>query len=237
MANENLKELVGRKAAHLVKSGMTIGLGTGSTVFYTIEELGKRIKKEGLEFKAVPTSIDTEEKAKAAGIELIPFEQLETTKIDLAIDGSDEVDKDLNLTKGGGGALLREKRIAYKAKKFVVIIDESKSHELLGHFPVAVEVRKEKWESVKKGLEKIGAKVSLRKSKHAAGEREEEKEIFVTDNGNYILDTKFCYILKPELIEANINNIEGVLENGLFRKEKVSEVWIGAEKGIEIKKT
>src|SRR3989344_5508030 len=160
-SNNNLKELVGKKAAHLVKSGMTIGLGTGSTVFYTIKELGERIKKEKLNFKAVPSSKDTEQKAKAAGIELIPFEQLDKTKIDLVIDGADEVDVELNLIKGGGGAHLREKRIAYKAKKFVVIVDESKLVAILGKFLVPVEVKKEKWESAKKELEKIGAKVHL----------------------------------------------------------------------------
>ena len=108
MGEKNLKELVGRKAAHLVKNGMVIGLGTGSTVFFTIQELGERVKKEGLKFRAIPTSIDSEKKAKAAGIDAIPFEQLnKVEKIHLAIDGADEVDKELNLIKGGGGAHLR----------------------------------------------------------------------------------------------------------------------------------
>src|SRR3989344_173513 len=159
MEEKNLKELVGRKAASLVKSGMAIGLGTGSTVFYTIQELGRRIKEENLRFRAVPTSIDTEKKAKSLGITVVPFEQLEKTAIDLAIDGADEVDVELNLIKGGGGAHLREKRIAYKAKKFVVIVDGSKLSDILGSFPVPVEAKREKWESVKSELEKIGAKV------------------------------------------------------------------------------
>ena len=162
MEGRNLKELVGRNAASLVKNGMTVGLGTGSTVFYTIQELGERIKKEGLIFKAVPTSVETEQRAKIAGIAMIPFEQLEKTKIDLAIDGADEVDMELNLIKGGGGAHLREKRIAYKAKKFIVVADEGKLSDILGKFPVPVEVKREKWESVKEELKKIGATVSLR---------------------------------------------------------------------------
>ncbi len=222
----NLKEIVGRKAAHLVKNGMTIGLGTGSTVFFTIQELGERIKKEGLKFKAIPTSVDSEKKAKEAGIELIPFKDLEKTKMDLDIDGADEVDKELNLIKGGGGAHLREKRIAYKAKKFVVIVDEGKLVDILGKFPLPVEVKKEKWESVKKELEKIGAKAHL---------RQKEGRNFVTDNGNYILDAKFDFILKPDVVEDMINKISGVEENGIFRNSKVSEVWIGTESGVEIK--
>ena len=223
----NLKELVARKAAHLVKNGMVVGLGTGSTVFFTIQELGERIKKEGLKFRAIPTSVDSEKKAKEVGIELIPFEKLKDTKIDLDIDGADEVDKELNLIKGGGGAHLREKLIAYKAKKFVVIIDESKLVDILGKFPVPVEVKKEKADSVKKELEKIGAKVHL---------RQKEGKNFETDNGNYILDAKFDFILKPEVVEDIINKIKGVEENGIFRSAKISEVWIGSEKGFEIKR-
>src|SRR3989338_9001533 len=224
----NLKELVARKAAHLVKNGMVVGLGTGSTVFYTIQELGERIKKEGLKFKAIPTSVDSEKKAREAGIELIPFEKLKDIKIDLDIDGADEVDKELNLIKGGGGAHLREKLIAYKAKKFVVIVDESKVVDILGKFPVPVEVKKEKVDSVKKELEKIGAKVKL---------RQKEGKNFVTDNGNYILDAKLDFILKPEVVEEMINKIQGVEENGIFRNSKVSEVWIGKENGVEIRKS
>jgi len=227
MENLNLKELVARKAAHLVKNGMVVGLGTGSTVFYTIQELGERIKKEGLKFKAIPTSVDSEKKARETGIELIPFEKLKDTKIDLGIDGADEVDKELNLIKGGGGAHLREKRIAYKAKKFVVIVDESKLVDILGKFLVPVEVKKEKWESAKKELEKIGAKVHL---------RQREGENFVTDNGNYILDAKLDFILKPETVENIINKIPGVEENGIFRKSKVSEVWVGGVSGVRILK-
>lgn len=227
MEGKNLKELVGKKAASLVKNGMTIGLGTGSTVFFTIQELGKRIKEEKLSFKAVPTSLDTEQKAKEIGIELIPFEQLDKTKIDLAIDGADEVDKELNLIKGGGGAHLREKRVAYKAKKFVVVVDESKLSDVLGKFPVPVEVKRDKWEFVKSELEKIGAKVSL---------RTKNEEVFLTDNGNYVLDAKINFILKPAEVEGLINRIVGVLENGIFRKEKVSEVWVGTENGVKVKK-
>ena len=234
MGSEELKETVGRKAAGLVKNNMTIGLGTGSTVFYTIQELGARIKKEGLKFKAVPSSKDTEQKAKAAGIEIIPFEQLEKTKIDLAIDGADEVDKELNLIKGGGGALLREKRIAYKAKRFAVVVDESKLSDILGRFPVPVEVKQDKWEFVKAELEKIGARVKLRE--RANSEQRIANSQFVTDNGNYILDSKFDLIIKPKTVEEIINGIPGVIENGIFRKEKVSEVLVGTEAGVKIKK-
>jgi ribose 5-phosphate isomerase A len=223
MAQENLKELVGRKAASLVEDGMTIGLGTGSTVFYTIQELGKLGKK----IKAVPSSVDTEKKAKEAGIELITFSELDNVeKIDLAIDGADEVDKDLNLIKGGGGALTREKKIAYQAERFIVVVDESKMVDILGKFPLPVEVLKTKTEDVKKGLEKIGARVSLRGSENP----------FVTDNGNYILDAKFEYILKPDRLEQLINKIDGVVENGIFRKDKVTEVWVGSGEEVKVLK-
>ena len=145
----------------------------------------------------------------------------------MSIDGADEVDRELNLIKGGGGAHLREKRIAYKAKRFVVVVDENKLSDMLGRFPVPVEVKRDKWEFVKKELEKIGATVSL---------RVKNEEIFLSDNGNYILDAKFDFILKPARVESMINEINGVLENGIFRKEKVSEVWVGTEEGVKVKK-
>lgn len=220
MANEKLKEKAGKEAAKLVKDGMTVGLGTGSTVFYTLKALKDR------KIKGICTSKDTEKKAKKLGIEIIPFEKLSETDIDIAIDGADEVDKDLNLTKGGGGALTREKMVDYKAEKFVVVVDESKLVELLGDFPLPVEVEKEKVEEVKEELKKIGARPELRG----------EKKPFVTDNGNYILDAEFDAILKPERLEKLINKIEGVVENGIFRREKVEKVLVGTENGVDVLK-
>ncbi len=225
MKSSDLKELVGKKAAQLVKEGMTVGLGTGSTVEFLISELGTRIRKERLRFKGIATSQKTENLAQEAGIPLVNLD--ETEKIDLAVDGADEVDRELNLVKGGGGALTREKIIDYRAKKFVVIVDEGKLVDILGRFPIPVEVLPFGVGLAKQELEQIGAKVKVRKV---------GKENFVTDNSSYILDAKFDLILKPKEVERMINNIPGVIENGIFRKEKISEVWVGTEKGIKVKK-
>lgn len=215
MTNEKLKERVGKKAAEFIKEGMTVGLGTGSTVFYTLKEL------EGKKIKGVCTSKDTEKKAENFGIDIVDLNDVE--KIDIAVDGADEFDKDLNLIKGGGGALTREKNIDYRAEKFIVIVDESKKKELLGDFSLPIEVMQFSWRHVKKDLEKLGAKVKRR-----GGEKP-----FATDNDNYILDAKFESILKPERLEKLINNIPGVVENGIFRKEKVNRILMGTEKGVK----
>ncbi len=220
---DNLKEIAGKEAAKFVKDGMIVGLGTGSTVFYTIKELGARASS-GLNFQAICTSKDTEKKAKEFGIKVVDLNEVE--KIDIAIDGADELDKDLNLIKGGGGALTREKIIDYRAEKFYVVVDQSKKKEILGNFSLPVEVMKFCWKPVKNDLEKLGAKVTLR-----GGETP-----FITDNGNFILDAKFDRILRPARLEEIINNIPGVVENGIFRKEKVTAVLVGTEKGVEILK-
>ncbi len=215
MVNDKLKEKVGKKAAEVIKEGMSVGLGTGSTVFYTLKAL------EGKKIKGVCTSKDTEKKAEKFGIETVDLNDAE--KIDIAVDGADEFDKDLNLIKGGGGALTREKNIDYRAEKFIVVVDESKKKKFLGDFGLPVEVMQFSWKHVKNDLEKLGAKV----------ERRGGKKPFVTDNENYILDAKFETILKPERLEKLINNIPGVVENGIFRKEKVSIVLMGTEKGVK----
>ncbi|MFO7872132.1 MAG: ribose-5-phosphate isomerase RpiA [Candidatus Undinarchaeales archaeon] len=215
MGNEKLKERVGKKAAEFIKGGMTVGLGTGSTVFYLLKEL------EGKKIKGVCTSKDTEKKAEKFGIKTADLNDVE--KIDIAVDGADEFDKDLNLIKGGGGALTREKNIDYRAEKFIVIVDESKKKEFLGDFGLPVEVMQFSWKHIKKDLEKLGARVKRRGG----------KKPFVTDNGNYILDAQFETILKPARLEKLINDIPGVVENGIFRKEKVSIVLMGTENGVE----
>lgn len=207
------KELVGKEAADLVKNGMVVGLGTGSTVFYTLQALGEK----KLDITCVATSKDTEEKAAEFGIKIVDIDSVD--KIDIAIDGADEVDKDLNLIKGGGGALTREKIIDYLAESFVVITDESKMSEVLGSFPLPVEVLQFGWQQTKKKLEALGCKVT--------------KRDFVTDNGNFILDCKFESILKPAKLERIINNVPGIVENGIFRSENVSEVWVGTKEGVK----
>ncbi|MFH1424287.1 MAG: ribose-5-phosphate isomerase RpiA [archaeon] len=225
MTQEAHKQLVGTKVVDVIESSTTIGLGTGSTVFYTIQEIGKRLKEGELEgIQGVCTSVDTENKAKKAGIDILNINEVE--KIDIAIDGADEVDQELNLIKGGGGALTREKIIDYMAEKFIVIVDGKKMKQVLGDFPIPVEVLPFSWFQAKKHLENLGSSVSLRVLS--------TNQPFVTDNNNYILDAKFSHVLKPERLEQIINNLPGVLENGIFRAEKVTQVWVGSDKGIAV---
>ncbi|WML42028.1 ribose-5-phosphate isomerase RpiA [Neobacillus sp. OS1-2] len=216
----NDKKMVGEKVVEYVKDGMVVGLGTGSTVFYTISKLGKLVK-EGLSIKGIPTSIQTEKLAKEVGIQLVEFHEIE--QIDLAIDGADEVDDDFNLIKGGGGALLREKIIATAAKYFIVIADPSKRVNKLGAFPLPVEVVPFGYEMTMKHIEGLGCNPQLRQNNGTP---------FLTDNGNYIFDCAFPIISQPGELEKNLNLIPGVVENGLFvgRTDKV--ITLNTEKNI-----
>jgi ribose 5-phosphate isomerase A len=221
LEREDLKKQAGEKAVEYIKEGMIVGLGTGSTVEYSIKKLGKLVR-DGLKIKGIPTSIRTQRIAKEEKIPLTTLE--ENPVIDLTIDGADEVDSDLNLIKGGGGALVREKIIAYNSKKVIIVIDDSKIVKALGiDFPLPVEVVRFGWTSTKKTLEDIGCNVELR--------RVMENEPFITDNSNYILDCEFERIVEPEQLEININNIPGVVENGLFIG-LVDEVIVGGKQGI-----
>ena len=221
MEREDLKKQAGERAVDYIEDGMTIGLGTGSTVEYSIKKLGKLVR-DGLKIKGIPTSIHTQRIAKKEKIPLTTLE--ENPVIDLTIDGADEVDSNLNLIKGGGGALVREKIIAFNSKKVIIVIDDSKIVKALGiDFPLPVEVVKFGWTSTKKTLEELGCNVELR--------RIMENEPFITDNSNYILDCEFERILEPEQLEININNIPGVVENGLFIG-LVDEVIVGGKQGI-----
>ena len=215
-----MKRLAGEKAVEHIKDGMILGLGTGSTVEYTLEKLGELIK-EGFEIKGIPTSMHTKKLAKEYNIPLTTLD--ENPEIDLTIDGADEVDSKLNLIKGGGGALTREKIIAYHSKKEIIVIDDSKVVKALGiDFPLPVEIIKYGWTSTKKILERFGCNVELRT---IVGEP------FITDNSNYILDCEFERIEDSEQLEKDINNIPGVVENGLFIG-LVDEVIVGSKQGI-----
>lgn len=221
MEKEELKKLAGEKAVEHIEDGMIVGLGTGSTVEYTLRKLGTLVR-DGLKIKGIPTSIHTQRTAKEEKIPLTTLE--ENPVIDVTIDGADEVDSDMNLIKGGGGALLREKVIAFNSKKVIIVIDDSKVVKALGiDFPLPVEVVKFGWTSTKKTLEDFGCNVELRK---IMGE-----EPFITDNSNYILDCEFERIAEPEQLEIDMNNIPGVVENGLFIG-LVDEVIVGGKQGI-----
>ncbi len=221
LEKEKLKKLAGEKAVEHIKDGMIVGLGSGSTVKYAICKIGELVRA-GLDIKGIPTSVHTK---RIAIEEKIPLTDLEEyPEIDITIDGADEVDSFLNLIKGGGGALTREKIIAYNSKKVIIIVDDSKIVKALGiDFPLPVEVVKYGWTSTKKRLEEFDCEVELRKIM--------DTEPYITDNGNYILDCEFERIVDPEQMEIDINSIPGVVENGLFIG-LVDEVIVGGKQGI-----
>ncbi|RQD77178.1 MAG: ribose-5-phosphate isomerase RpiA [Halanaerobium sp. MSAO_Bac5] len=200
----NPKKLTGEKAADFITDGMMIGLGTGSTAYYAIKKVGEMVRN-GLNVKAVPTSKETADLAAEEGIELIELSEVE--KLDITIDGADEVDPDFNLIKGGGGALLREKIVAAATERLIIIVDESKLVNKLGDFLLPVEVTPFNWEYTQKMINKMGATSEIRKK---------DGEIFVTDNDNYILDCDFGKIENPEKLTIDLNTIPGVVENGIF---------------------
>jgi ribose 5-phosphate isomerase A len=219
---ENLqksKQYAAAEAVATVQNGMTVGLGTGSTASYAIELLAKRIRG-GLFIKAVASSFRSEDLAKKLGIQLIPFSEVDA--IDVYIDGADEIDNDLNLIKGGGGALLREKILAFDAKEFIVIADSSKRVENLGRFPLPVEVVPFGLELTVKQLQKLGCTISL---------RVEDNKTYTTDNGNLVIDCDFKKIEIVQQLHDSINNIPGVVENGLFLKTMVTKLIIGYNNG------
>ncbi len=202
---EEMKRIAAEKAVDYAKDDMIIGLGTGSTVKYALKKLGKLVD-QGLNIKGIPTSQRTKKLAIKYHIPLTTLK--EAGSIALTIDGADEVDQNLNLIKGGGGALTREKIIAYHSEKVIIIVDDSKVVKSLGiDFPLPVEVVKYEWETTKKALETFDCEVSLRTIMN---------DPYITDNGNYILDCEFDRILDPEQMEMDINMIPGVVENGLF---------------------
>ena len=215
-----MKKMAGEKAVEYVEDGMIRGLGTGSTVEYVLKRLGEMVK-DGLDIKGIPTSMHTKKIAKECGIPLTDLD--ENPEIDLTIDGADEVDPNLNLIKGGGGALTREKIVAYHSKKEIIVIDETKIVKILGvTFPLPVEVLKYGWASTKKSLQEFGCNIELRKIM---------EEVYITDNANYILDCDFERIDDPEQLEKDLNNVPGVVENGLF-VGLADEVIVGSKQGI-----
>lgn len=201
---ENEKLLAAREAVKFVGENQIIGLGTGSTAKYAVEEIGKLVA-EGLPIKCVATSNKTAELAESLNIKLLSMDEVET--IDLTIDGADEFDADLNLIKGGGGALFREKMVARLSKKLIIISDSTKKVEQLGAFKVPVEVVPIALNFAKKQIEKIGGKSELRKR---------NGEVFITDAGNNILDADFGLIENVSEISGKLNAVEGVVCHGLF---------------------
>ena len=208
---EELKKMAGIHAAGYVKNGMKVGLGTGSTVKYTILELGRRIREEGLKISCVPTSISTEKLSIEQGISLHELASLEG--LDLVIDGADEFDENLTLIKGGGGELVREKIIAQASKKMIVVADDSKKVSKLGKFPLPVEVIIFSWKETRRKISEI---TNIDLSRINRRMNHETDEPMITDNGNYILDLSLEEIDEPLKLESELIQLAGVLDCGLF---------------------
>jgi ribose 5-phosphate isomerase A len=217
-----MKQEVGRAAAAKVQSDTVVGLGTGSTTAFAIQFLGDRLASGDLKnIKGVPTSFQASVLAKKYGIPLTTLDEVD--KIDIAIDGADEVDPQFNLIKGGGAAHTREKIVDGLAEQFIVVVDSSKLVEKLGStFALPVEVLPMAVAPVTRALTALGASVDLRMGVNKDGP-------VITDQGNMVLDAKFEAIANPAEMEAHINNIPGVLENGLF-VGVATEVLVGEVK-------
>ncbi len=195
----------GRAAAKFVRDGDIVGLGTGSTAYFAVIALGERVKA-GLKMVGIPTSMQTVELARAVGIPLTTLD--EHPEIDITIDGADEVDPHLNLIKGGGGALLREKVVASVTKKMIVVADAGKIVSVLGKFPLPVEVISFARTVVEKKIAALGGVPKLRTKPDGSP--------FLTDNSNQILDCSFGAIADPAGLARELNGVPGVVEHGLF---------------------
>jgi ribose 5-phosphate isomerase A len=198
------KQIAAEAAVKYIENGQIIGLGTGSTAYFAIAGIGEMVK-EGLRIKAIPTSAATEKQAESLNIPLVSLDDV--GKIDVTIDGTDEFDAALNLIKGGGGALLKEKMVAQITEKQIIIADSSKRVEKLGAFKIPVEVLPFTANYVGKRIAECGGRGEIRKK---------DGMEFLTDEENYIIDADFGLLENPYEISERLNNIEGVVCNGLF---------------------
>ena len=209
--SDNLKRAAAERAAELVTDGMRLGLGTGSTAAFFVAAIGERVRK-GLRVAGVPTSEATREQAQREGIPLTTLD--ETPELDLTVDGADEIDDDLRLIKGGGGALLREKIVASVSRRMIVVADGSKHVAKLGRFPLPIEVVPFGLTAVEQAIARLLH--SLGASGDLALRRAADGAPYVTDGGHFILDAHLGRIEKPNVLASTLNNIPGVVEHGLF---------------------
>jgi ribose 5-phosphate isomerase A len=220
----NAKKEAAEKAVEWIKEGMVVGLGTGSTAYWAIQKIGELVK-EGLKVKAVATSQQTENLARQRKIPIVAFSAIES--IAITIDGADEVDQNGNLIKGGGGALLREKLIAFHSKTYLTVVDEFKLVQQLGRFLLPVEIVP------------FAAELTLQRLTMQFGPaklRQADSQNFVTDNGNLIADLHLYPITEPERINAALHAVPGVVETGIFMHEMITKVIIGKDDGtVEIR--
>ncbi|OFF86004.1 ribose-5-phosphate isomerase RpiA [Listeria monocytogenes] len=201
----NQKKIAGEKACEWIEDGMVVGLGTGSTVYYTIEKLGQMVNN-GLHITGVATSDETTKQAEKLGI---PLKSLnDVTEIDVTIDGADEIDTNFQGIKGGGGALLREKMVASASLKNIWVVNEEKLVRTLGKFPLPLEVIPFGWKQIERTLAKEQIQTKLRKQSNG--------EVYVTNNGNYILDIVNQSFTDAKMWQEKLAQIPGVVEHGLF---------------------
>ncbi len=205
MANDLEKEAAARSSLRFVKDGQVVGLGTGSTAAYFIQLLGEKVKN-GLLIRGIPSSNRSREQAASLGIPLTTLDECQ--QIDVTVDGADEVDPQLRLIKGGGGALLHEKIVASATKQLVIVVDASKRVPVLGKFPLPVEVVKFAKALVKKRIEALGAQVEMRHNP--------DGKPFLTDENNYILDCHFGQIRGADGLANKLSDMPGIVEHGLF---------------------
>jgi ribose 5-phosphate isomerase A len=224
-ALEQAKRAAGYRAADMIEEGMVVGLGTGSTVYFTIERLSERVRG-GLAIAGIPTSFQTALRAREAGIPLTTLD--DNPLIDIAVDGADEVDPGLRLIKGRGAALLKEKCVAAAAERFVVVVDDQKMVKTLGAAALPVEVIPFAIMPVLNHLRKLGCDPVIREAVRKDGP-------VITDNGNFVVDCRFVGIKNPEKLEATLASIPGIVESGLFcRFTKKTTVIIGDRKKVKI---
>ena len=226
LSQNDIKQKLGIYAADFIEQDMLVGLGTGTTVYFLLKELGKR-KQQGLNFTAVCTSNQTQAILEEEGINYVSIDEVD--KLQLTIDGADEVDENGNLIKGGGGALLQEKIVAAASEKLIIIVDEKKNVQTLGAFPLPVEVITFGWKQVQKKIESTyNIQTKL---------RQKNGSVFITDHQHYILDCWFNNISNPLELNKNLHLIPGVVETGLF-VQMATTIVSGYEDGrIEVRKT
>jgi ribose 5-phosphate isomerase A len=217
----DLKEIAARSAVAAIDSGMVVGLGSGSTSLRAVQVLGERLQREQLSVIGVPTSVATENEARACGIPLATLE--EQPALDVTVDGADQVDDHLNCIKGYGGALVREKIVARCSERLLIMVDPSKLSPVLDK-PVPVEVLPFAWSVAWRWLVELGGHPQMR---HL------DNKPYVTDNGNYILDVAFGRIDEPAVLAARIATLPGVIDHGLF-VGLVHELHVGEPGGARV---
>ena len=224
MANDSEKEAAARASLRFVKDGQVVGLGTGSTATHFIRLLGNEVGK-GLRIQGIPTSNRSRELALSLGIPLITLDDCQ--EIDVTVDGADEVDPQLRLIKGGGGALLREKIVASASRQMIVVADRSKQVPRLGKFPLPVEVIRFAQALVSKRIRALGAEVQLR--------RNPDGSPFITDENNHILDCRFGEMRDPDGLARELSWMPGVVEHGLFIGMASLALFARGDEIIELK--